>query len=138
MVDEIRVLYVDDDKLAREMRGDVLSEYDELSVVTETNPVAAMDVLDRGDVDCVLSDFDMPEQDGLAFLETVRERDPSLPFILFTSAESTDLAVAALEAGATDFVPKSLCSISYRLLANRIQQAVEYHEACRRLERELS
>lgn len=138
MVDEIRVLYVDDDKLAREMRGDVLSEYDGLSVVTETNPVAAMDVLDQGDVDCVLSDFDMPEQDGLAFLKTVRERDPSLPFILFTSAESTDIAVAALEAGATDFVPKSLCSISYRLLANRIQQAVEYHEARRRLERELS
>jgi DNA-binding NtrC family response regulator len=138
MVEEVRVLYVDDDELALDMRSRHLEECDGIVVVTETDPTAAIDVLARGTVDCVLSDFDMPTQNGLEFLESVRAELPAMPFILFTSVESRDIAEAALEAGATDFVPKSLCSISYRLLANRIRAAVEYHRTREQSQREVT
>jgi len=78
-----------------------------------------------------LSDLDMPDRDGFDLLESVRETDPDLAFILFTSHESEGIIEQALESGATDYFPKSMTNTSYRLLAHRIEQAVRVSEADR-------
>ena len=124
MPDPIRVLYVDDDDNSLEVRATILGKYG-LDVVTETTVTDAERRLEEGDVDCVLSDLEMPDRDGFDLLEHVRETDPGLAFIMFTSHESDDLIQRALDSGATDYFPKSLTNVSYRLLAHRIEQAVE-------------
>jgi DNA-binding NarL/FixJ family response regulator len=135
MTDTIRVLYVDDDPASLRMRGTFIAEHERIDVVTESTVAAGLERLDSSDVDCVLSDVEMPGRGGLQFLECVRERAPHFPFIVFCTDPSADLVEDALAAGATDCVPKSIPAISYRLLTHRILEAVEHHRLRQRLDR---
>ena len=105
-----------------------------LSVVTESSPTDAMARLEAGDVDCVVSDHDMPGKNGLEFLREVRERYPELPFVLFTGKGSEEIASDAISAGVTEYLQKGTGTDQYAVLANRIERAVSAYRAERALE----
>jgi CheY-like chemotaxis protein len=132
--DPIRVLYVDDDPAALRTRAALIEQHDRIDVVTESTVTAGLERLATAEIDCVLSDVRMPDRDGLAFLDRVRERDRRFPFILFGANPTEPLVREALAAGATDFVPKSVCTISYRLLTHRIVVAVDHYRERRSIE----
>ncbi len=71
----------------------------------------------------------MPGQDGLEFLEAVRETHPTFPFILFTGKGSEELASEAISADVTDYQQKGPGTEPYDLLANRITKAVSRRRA---------
>jgi DNA-binding NtrC family response regulator len=127
MDEEIRVLYVDDDATALRTRGQLLEEHERIEVITRADVDSGLEALSTTRVDCILSDYRMPERDGLEFLAAVRDEHPELPFIFFSGHDSEALVTEALSAGATDYLPKSLCSLSYELVANRIISAVEHY-----------
>jgi DNA-binding NtrC family response regulator len=82
------------------MAAEVLArESDDLTVTMATNVSDALEHLATVDVDCIVSDYDMPGQNGIGFLEAVRERHPTLPFILFTGKGSEEVASEAISAG---------------------------------------
>jgi len=131
--DEIRVLHVDDEEGFLATASERLERADDgLSVVTEDDPIAALDRL--ADVDCVVSDYQMPEIDGLRFFEAVRDDYPDLPFILFTGEGSEEIAAEAVSAGVTDYLQKGVGTEQYVLLANRVRNAVERVTAQRAIE----
>ena len=107
---------------------------------TETSGHDALDRLATDPVDCIVSDYQMPETDGLELLTEVREQYPDLPFILFTGKGSEEVASDAITAGATDYLQKETGTDQYTILANRIVNAVEQYrtrEAMARTERRL-
>jgi PAS domain S-box-containing protein len=121
----IHVLHVDDEQGIRETTSLWLERVDDrLEVATAPDGDAALEYLDRETVDCVVSDYDMPGTTGLELLEAVRERQPGLPFILFTGKGSEEIASEAISAGVTDYLQKEVGSEQYALLANRIERAV--------------
>ncbi|MCU4801412.1 PAS domain S-box protein [Halobacteria archaeon HArc-gm2] len=132
---EICVLHVDDDADFAEMVGMQLRrQNEEISVVTETSVDDGLARLQTEDVDCVVSDHDMPGKDGLAFLRAVREAYPELPFVLFTGKGSEEIASEAISAGVTEYLQKETGTDQYAVLANRIEQAVSSDRAKRALE----
>ena len=129
MADKIRVLHVDDTQGFAEMAAQRLERAaDDLTVVTETSPDSAIDRLDDS-IDCVVSDYEMPERDGLELFHLVRDRYPDLPFILFTGQGSEAVASEAITAGVTDYLQKDSRTDQYTVLANRIRNAVERQRA---------
>jgi PAS domain S-box-containing protein len=125
----VRVLHVDDDERFLSLSGEMLGEVaPEVEVVTATDAEAGLALLDERSIDCVVSDYSMDGTDGIEFLSTVRERDPDLPFILFTGHGSEEVASDAISAGVTDYLQKGTGD-EYRLLANRIESAVEAYRA---------
>jgi len=130
----IRVLHVDDD----DAFGDLASTYLErvnarLDVTTVTSTTGALDRLAARDYDCVVSDYDLPEQNGIEFLEAVREDNPDLPFVLFTGKGSEEVASDAISAGVTDYLQKETGTEQYAVLANRVENAVEKRRSERAL-----
>jgi signal transduction histidine kinase len=69
-----------------------------------------MAALERGDVDLVLSDFSLPDFDGLAAMKMVRGRWPDVPFILVSGTVADEQAIELLERGVTDYVLKKQLS----------------------------
>ncbi|MFC6716068.1 PAS domain S-box protein [Natrialbaceae archaeon GCM10025810] len=139
MDDPISVLHVDDDPSVAGLTTTFL-EGANAEITVETAP-SASDGLDRlavDDIDCIVSDYDMPGQNGLEFLEAVRAEYPDMPFILFTGKGSEEIASEAISAGVTDYLQKEFSADHYTLLANRVQNVVErvraQHENQRQLE----
>ncbi len=131
----ISILVIDDDESFLSMTETFLDRHDEFSVATTTEQDRVIDAVEDGAVDCVVSDYDMPGTDGIELLEAVRERDGSLPYILYTGRGSEDVASEAISAGVTDYLQKGGSSDVYRLLTNRIRNAVAETRASERAER---
>ena len=126
----ISVLCVDDRPRLAGATAANLERQDERFVTdTATSAREGMDRLDGTDVDCVVSDYDMPETDGGAFLDAVRETHPDLPFIVYGG---DGVAGEVLERGATDYLRTRPDGEGYRLLAHRIANSVEQYRLLKR------
>jgi PAS domain S-box-containing protein len=129
-IDEITVLHVDDEPDLADLTATFLSrEDDRIDVQIATRTDAGLEILAEHDVDCVVSDYDMPGRNGIEFLEQVREKYPDLPFILYTGKGSEEVASDAISAGVTDYLQKEGGTSHYTVLANRIRNAVEKYHA---------
>ncbi|WP_435067182.1 PAS domain S-box protein [Haloplanus sp. C73] len=134
--DTIRILHVDDDPDFAELAAVFLERTNErFDVETATTVDAGHQILDESDIDCVVSDYDLPGQNGIEFLETVRASAPDLPFILYTGKGSEEVASEAVSAGVTDYLQKERGTDQYAVLANRITNAVEHHRSRQVVER---
>jgi PAS domain S-box len=133
----IRVLHVDDNVEFAEMATTFLEgENDRFETETVASASDGLGRLADSSFDCVISDYDMPDQNGIEFLKTVRDNYPELPFILFTGKGSEKVASEAISAGVTDYLQKSAGTEQYELLAHRITNAVEQSQAEQRLHEE--
>lgn len=135
----IQVLHVDDEPHFGELVADFLeNEDDRFDVVTETSAAGGLEQLENETPDCIVSDYEMPEGNGIEFLEAVRKEYPELPFILFTGEGSEEIASDAISAGATDYLQKAPGTDRCKLLANRVKNAVQRYRSQQELERERS
>jgi len=122
----ISVLHVDDDPAFADLTAEMLSEHKaQFTVETAINASEGRDRLATNSFDCIVSDYEMPSQNGIEFLETVREKYPDLPFILYTGKGSETVASDAIAAGVTDYLQKESGTSQYTVLANKIRNAVE-------------
>jgi PAS domain S-box-containing protein len=84
--------------------------------------------------DVIISDYQMPDMDGLDFLKAVREQDKGLPFILFTGKGREDVVVRAIELGVDHYVQKGGEPTSqFAELAHKVKDAFEHRKAERAL-----
>lgn len=135
IIDTVCVLHVDDEPDFAEMAATFLErEDDRLSVKTVASADEGLDSLRGADIDCVVSDYDMPGQNGIEFLKTVRNEYPDLPFLLYTGKGSEKIASEAISAGVTDYLQKGSDISQYTVLANRILNAVEQYRAGQEVE----
>ncbi|MFB6091971.1 MAG: PAS domain S-box protein [Haloquadratum sp.] len=127
---EIRVLHVDDDARFLDRTASFLIEFDDaFSVYTSTDADRALERVETGVFDCVVSDYDLSGMTGLDLLDRVREREPDVPFILYTGKGSEEVASEAISAGVTDYFQKEEGTDQYPVLANRIENAVEQYRS---------
>lgn len=126
--DSIRVLHVDDEPDFASLTSDFLEREDDRFIVeTATSAREGLTRVDEREFDCIVSDYDMPGDNGIEFLHAVREIYPDLPFILFTGKGSEDLAATAIEAGVDSYLQKQRGTDQYVMLANRIRNHVEQY-----------
>ncbi|MDQ2054888.1 PAS domain-containing protein [Halobellus sp. H-GB7] len=129
----IRVLHIDDEPSLTELTATFLERADDqFEVDTATSASEGLARLDEDTFDCVVSDYDMPRQNGIELLERVREDHPRLPFILFTGKGSEEVASEAISAGVSDYLQKRRGTEQYQLLAKRIRSHVERTRAQRK------
>lgn len=129
------VLCVDDEPGFADLTATHLERFDDqFTTKVKTNAEDALEFLHENHVDCIVSDYNMPEMDGLVFLQAVRTTDPELPFFLFTGRGSEEIASEAISAGVTDYLQKGSGAELYTLLGQRVKNAVSRYRT--RLEKQ--
>ena len=99
------ILIVDDEEsILQSLSGLLLDEGFE--VITANNGYEALKMIDAESPDLVLLDIWMPGIDGIALCERIVTFRPDVPVVVVTAFGSMETAIAALRAGAYDFLPK--------------------------------
>jgi len=124
MSEKQRILYIDDNPLDRALVRDALEKEHGGFQVVEAGTMAEFEILlEKGEFEVVLSDFNILGFNGLQVIDAIREHDPAIPVIIVTGTGSEDIAVAALKRGAADYVIKTPDHI--RRLPTTIMAAME-------------
>jgi two-component system response regulator FlrC len=114
-----RILVVDDEEGIRSFVAEAL-ERDGHAVTQAPDGEAAWAVLQKQGVELLITDLQMPKLDGMGLLKKVREEQPEVEVIVLTAHGSVESAVAAMKAGAFDYLTKPVGSpAELRLLATR-------------------
>ncbi len=122
------ILVVDDDAVDRELAERCLQSLAHVDVRLVEGGEQALKAIDDAVPDLVLTDLRMPGMTGMELVENLHERFPLMPVILMTSRGSEKVAVQALQAGASSYVPKRDME---EILAETVRQMLDLGEARR-------
>lgn len=100
------ILIVDDEKRYLELAEGLLKQEGYQNVLTRSNPLEVMPLLEKKSVDVILLDIYMPEMNGLDLLENIYSQFPKIPVIIVTAVNEVELALKAIKLGAYDFITK--------------------------------
>lgn len=99
-------------------------------VLTATSVKEALNVFHaEQNVKAIVSDHELPDIDGVAFLETVRATAPMFPFVLFATEGDEEVASRAIHAHVTDYLIEEQFRDQWDRLASLIEGAIEYHHS---------
>ena len=122
----VRVLHVDDDQVFLKVAKQCLEMQGEIDVDTASSVDEALEKLKKTDYDVIVSDYQMPDKNGLEFLKEIREKGDTVPFIVFTGKGREEVVIKALNLGVDQYVDKhGVPETVYYELAHAIRQAVD-------------
>jgi len=134
-----RILIIDDQSTSRQILEELVTSLGE-RVVTDSfaDPQAALTWARTNPPDLVLTDFKMPQMNGVEFTRRFRDLYPDVPLVMVTSVEDREIRYQALESGATDFLTKPVdhteCRARCRNLLTLRQQQLIIKDRARWLE----
>ena len=119
----IKVLVVDDQNSVRQMTRMTLEQIGFRHIHEAENGVQAMATASLQPLDLIISDYNMPEMDGLGLLRAVRGHPVArkIPFILLTGRGDRELVVKAAQAGVNNYLVKPFTAA---ILREKIEQVV--------------
>lgn len=126
-MDSVKVLLVDDEENLLQITKLYLEKTgSRLIISTAISAKIALNLLVKEPFDIIISDYKMPEMDGLEFLAKVRDQEYDIPFIIFTGKGREEVAIQALNLGADYYLQKGGDPKSqFRELINLIEKSVE-------------
>jgi two-component system response regulator HydG len=128
------VLVVDDDQAMCSLVEAGLARY-QFQVTWKTRADEAFEILNHSDFDVVVTDLNMRGMSGLELCERIVANRPDIPVIVITAFGSLDTAVAAIRAGAYDFLTKPFEMPALRIALERGVQHRTLRDEVRRLQR---
>lgn len=127
----IRLMLVDDEPFVLILTKKFLERDNaDLECDTANSARDALEKLAASPYDAIVSDYEMPEIDGIALLKEVRRQYGTIPFILFTGRGREEVVIEALNNGADFYLQKGTDPSSQFIeLAHKIRHAVERERA---------
>ena len=112
-----KVLIVDDESTGRTILAKIIQQAeDDVSVEAFDNPVLALNWLDTNHPDLIITDYRMPEINGVELIKLIREKPTcqDIPIMMITVVSEKSVRYDALEAGATAFLTRPIDQIECR------------------------
>lgn len=126
------IVIVDDEEMVLASLTSFLALETDYEVVTFARPGAALEYVASHEVDLVLSDYYMPEMDGITFLGRVRALKPQVPRIILTGYSDKENAIKGInEVGLYQYIEKPWDNDRLRLV---IRSGVEQQQLLRDLQ----
>lgn len=127
------LLIVEDEEGLKKVLRDLLKKTCP-RIEVASNGKEALEVIQKGEIDVVVSDLNMPIMNGLELLKNVREAGLEIPFIVLTGYGDKEKAIQALRLGATDFLDKPFDSAEFIQV---VKKAAELTQAIREVAEEV-
>ena len=120
MQHNLNIVIVDDEIVNLLLLENIVTAEGYEKVSTFSNAPEALEYIQKNSVDVLVTDFNMPQMDGIALLEQTKELYPDIVSIMITANNDNEMMHKALEAGVTDFLIKPISPIVFKLRLNNI------------------
>ena len=102
------IITVDDSSTMRRIIKNTLQKLGFETIIEAGNGVEALEVMSTNKVDMIVTDWNMPEMDGLTFVKAVRAKDEykDLPILMITTEAAKEDILTALRSGVNNYVVK--------------------------------
>lgn len=117
----MKILLVDDEISIMQSLQLILEEEDH-ECTLHTNPIKGLEEFNREQFDVVITDYLMPEMNGIEFLKKTKENDSNVPVIIITGFADENNAIDAINIGAYAFFRKPLNLNDLILMINKIDR----------------
>ena len=101
----IKILYVEDDEIARENGIEYLENYFEL-IYDASDAIKALQLYEKYKTDIIITDIQMPKLNGLEFVKRIRQKDKKTQVIIITAFSDKDYLLKAIELGLVKYLVK--------------------------------
>ncbi len=121
----IKVLIVDDEpEISGLISTRLRRESPDFQIAEVRSAAKCLEYLQSGEVDCILSDYQMPGMNGIELLDAIRDSGEEVPFIFVTGQGNEQVARDAFKKGANDYFTKDAGFAHFTRIINSIVQAV--------------
>ena len=120
-----RVLVVDDEPTIRIVISEYLAGKNILADVVSTGE-EGLELLDKNEYAVLVADKNLPGISGMKLLAEAKQRNPDMEVLIITGYASVESALEAIAAGAYDYIPKPMPSLTY--LHDKIRGALARHD----------
>ncbi len=105
---EQSIITVDDSSTMRRIIKNTLQKLGFETILEAGNGVEALEVMSKNKVDMIVTDWNMPEMDGLTFVKAVRAKDEykDLPILMIPTEAAKEDILTALRSGVNNYVVK--------------------------------
>jgi two-component system chemotaxis response regulator CheY len=102
------LITVDDSSTMRRIIKNTLQKLGFTNVLEAENGVEALEVMSKNHIDMIITDWNMPEMDGLTYVKTVRTKDQykDTPILMITTEAAKEDILIALKSGVNNYVVK--------------------------------
>ena len=124
MEQKAQILFVDDEQLLHGLFERLFARHG-MQVTSCSDASQAIEELKKKKYNLVVTDFVMPDMDGLELLSFIRKEHPSTRVIMMTAHSNVQHAVRSMKTGAIDYIPKPFSTTE---LVQRVQKCLEADE----------
>jgi len=119
----MKVLLVDDSGTMRSIQRRCLGKLGVEDIVEAEDGVQALQLFEAGTFDVVLTDWNMPNMDGLTLLQEIRRRNREIPIVMITTEAERSRVVQAIQYGVSDYLVKPFTPDGLREKLDKWMQA---------------
>jgi DNA-binding NtrC family response regulator len=123
-MESLKILILDDEKIFRDEIMEFL-ENDSFTVFSAGKPSEAFKLLEEKPIDILILDLRLPEMDGFAVLERVKELYPHIEVIMITGHGDMDAVIQAMRMGAVEFFPKPFRLLDMKAAIKRTRRFID-------------
>ena len=102
----IKILYVEDDEIARENGIEYLENFFE-QIYEASDAITALQLYEKYQPDIIITDIQMPKLNGLEFVKRIRQKDKKTQIIVITAFCDKDYLLSAIELGLVKYLVKN-------------------------------
>ena len=117
------VLVIDDDQSTRELLETILR--DKYTVMTAATGEAALQSVDRFEINVVLLDLRLPDKEGMDILKIIKEKYPDIEVVIISVVKDIEMVVRAMKLGAYNYITKDFDSDEVLTLIEKIKEKLE-------------
>ena len=117
------VMVVDDDQSVRELLETILKE--KCTVMTAATGEAALQTLEKAEVNVVLLDLRLPDRDGMDILKIIKETHPDIEVVIISAVKDIEMVVRAMKLGAYHYITKDFNGQEVLALIEKLKEKID-------------